>query len=61
MLVTGCSKKVQNKLKYLSINKEVLNEKKFVRNYWNDYWAIDLPGDNNWTISNDNVDDWTLI
>lgn len=61
MLETGCSKKALNKLKYLSINKEVLNEKKIVRNYWNDYWAIDLPGDNNWIISNDNVDDWTLI
>lgn len=61
MLEIGYLKTALNKLKYLSINKEVLNEKKFVRNYWNDYWAIDLPVDNNWTISNDNVDDWTLI
>jgi hypothetical protein len=60
MLEIGYLKTALNRLKYLSINKEVLNEKKFVRNYWNDYWAIDLPVDNNWTISNDNVDDWTL-
>ena len=37
-----------------------MHEKRFARNYWNDYRNIDLPGDNNWTISNDNVDDWTL-
>lgn len=59
MLEIGCSKKVLNKSKYLSINKEEY-EKRFAGNYWNDYWNIDLPGDNNWTISNDNVDDWTL-
>ena len=59
-LEIGYSKMVLNRLRYLLINKEVFYETRFARNYWNDYRAIDLLGDNNWASSNNNVDDWTL-